>query len=317
MKDPATGAGDLRPAAPAAGLEDGLEERLLVAVDLDGTLLDTEASERLHAREAAAIRAVRAAGHVVALCTGRNSLSVAPVLAGAGPDLADLPLILLNGAIVRGGEPRRQLACRVLEGPPLRRLVELFLAAGTLPMVYDVEERGAVLLHQAGEPNPVLARYLDRRAETVGAVRAEPDLLAALPESALEVGTIDRRETVRELAAAVTGELDGLVKVVNTDSLLAVGTHGWAEVYHAECGKGAGALLLAASLGIPAERIVAVGDNYNDLELFAVAGRSVAMGNAPAEVRAAAGEIAPPVAEHGAAVILERIAAAGRPRPGG
>lgn len=290
-----------RPAPPS--------RRLLVAIDLDGTLLDTETTERLPEREAAAIRAVRRAGHVVAVCTGRNALSAGAVLARAGEDLAALPLVLLNGAVVLGGEPRRQLSCRVLEGPVIRRLVELFLAAGALPMVWDVEERGGVLLVQAGAPNAVLARYLSRRRETIGAVREVAGLLDALPPTALEVGTIDRRERVAGLTAAIRAEMDGTVTVVNTDSLLSPGTHCWAEVYHGACSKGQGALLLARTLGIPARDIVAVGDNYNDLDLFALAGRSVAMGNAPEAVRAAADEVAPPVSAHGAAVVLEAIAA--------
>ncbi len=50
---------------------------LLVAVDVDGTLLNTEFEDVLGSREIAAMDAVRAAGHVLALCTGRNLNSVA------------------------------------------------------------------------------------------------------------------------------------------------------------------------------------------------------------------------------------------------
>lgn len=287
--------------------------RLLVAVDVDGTLLDTEFEDVLRPREIAALLAVRNAGHVVALCTGRNSRSVEGLLARSSPELADLPLILLNGAVVFGGAPRRRLSHRVLERDLLRRLVEIFRDHGALPMVYDVEDRGGVLYHEDRAANSVLSRYLARRRETVGAIEAVPDLLAVLPDSALEIGTIDRAEVVDPLTARIQGELDGLVKVVNTESLLARRAYRWAEVYHASCSKGAGARLLARTYGIPDARIVALGDNYNDLDLFAVAGTSIAMGDAPAEVRAAADHVAPPVAESGAAQVLERIAAGGFP----
>ncbi len=283
--------------------------RLLIAVDVDGTLLDSEFEDVLRPRETAALQAARVAGHVVALCTGRNSRSVAGLLSRCDPVLADLPLVLLNGAVVVGGEPRRRLAHRTLDRATLRRLVALFRAHGARPMVYDTDDRDGVLHHEAGGANSVLERYLDRRRTTVGAINVVEDLDAALPDEALEVGTIDREELVLRLTADIERELGHAVRVVNTESLLTRERYRWAEVYHRDCGKGAGAVLLADAYGIPAERIVALGDNYNDLDLFAVAGHSVAMGNAPAAVRAAADLVAPAVQESGGAVVLEEIAA--------
>ncbi len=290
--------------------------RLLVAVDVDGTLLDSEFEDVLRPREADALRAVVAAGHVCALCTGRSNRTLEKVLASGGDGLAELPLILLNGAVVIGGEPRRLLAHHVLAEPVLRRLVELFHAHGTLAMVYDIDERGGLLYHEAREPNSVLGRYLQRRCSGTDACRAVPDLLACLPENALEVGTIDTFARVAELSRHVREELGDTVNVVNTQTLLARESYRWAEVYAAAASKGEGALLLAREYGIPAARIVALGDNYNDLDLFAVAGHRVAMADAPAEVRAAADRLAPSVTASGAAAVLEEIAAGTWPGPG-
>ncbi len=287
-------------------------ERLLVAVDVDGTLLDSEFEDVLRPRETAALRAVRDADHVVALCTGRNSRSVEGLLGrsdGGRGDLAELALVLLNGAVVVGGEPRRRLAHRTLDAATVRRLVALFRAHGALPMVYDTDDRGGVLWHEDREANAPLGRYLERRRLTVGHIEAVDDIEAHLPDAALEVGTIDREDLVRRLTADIERELDGSVRVVNTQTLLSREAYRWAEVYHADCGKGAGVRLLAREHGIPAERIVAVGDNYNDLDLFAVAAHTVAMANAPAEVRAAAQRVAEPVTASGAAAVLEEIAA--------
>jgi hydroxymethylpyrimidine pyrophosphatase-like HAD family hydrolase len=80
---------------PSPGVPGG---RLLVAIDVDGTLLDSEFEDALRPREVAALLAVRAAGHVVALCTGRNSRSIEGLLRRGDGALADLPLVLLNGA---------------------------------------------------------------------------------------------------------------------------------------------------------------------------------------------------------------------------
>lgn len=294
----------------------GSRGRLLVAVDVDGTLLNTELEDVLRPREAAAIRNLCASGHVCALCTGRNRRSVDGLLASSGDDLAGLPLILLNGAVVMGGTPRRQLFRRELARDVVRRLVEIMHAHDALAMVYDTEERGEGLFHEDRSANEILSRYLERRRARIGACHAVADLVQHLPATALEVGTIDTTEKVAALTEQIERSLGDRVKVVNTETLLARETYRWVEVYHRDCSKGQGALLLASHYGIAAGNIVAVGDNYNDLELFAVAGHSVAMGNAPAMVRKAADRVAPPVTRSGAAIILEEIADGRYPNPG-
>lgn len=283
--------------------------RLLVAVDVDGTLLDTEFDDVLGRREIAALEAVRTAGHAVALCTGRNLPSVVHLLEGSGWFPDDLPLVLLNGAVVHGGVPRRELACSVLEGPLVHRLVALFREHGTVPMVYGLDSDGGVLSHESRPVNDVLGRYLQMRRQGPGRLEAVPDLLARPWTRALEVGTIDRREPVEALTAAVARELGGAVRVVNTRSLLGEGAFWWAEAFHRDTGKGAGLAVVAADLGIPLSQAVAIGDNYNDLDMFAACGTSVAMGNSPDEVKAAAGHLAGDVGQGGAAAVLEAIAA--------
>jgi phosphoserine phosphatase len=56
---------------------------------------------------------------------------------------------------------------------------------------------------------------------------------------------------------------------------------------------------------------MAIGDQYNDLEMIGEVGHGVAMPSAPAAVLAAARYVAPPVAEEGAAQMIERIALSG------
>ncbi|MFO7654944.1 MAG: HAD hydrolase family protein [Candidatus Krumholzibacteriia bacterium] len=291
-------------------------DRLLVAVDVDGTLLDTEFEDRLRPREIAALDAVRAAGHLLALCTGRNSRSTAGLLERSAWQPSDLPLVLLNGAVVQGGVPVRRLSHHVLGATTVRRLLEIFHAQGAAAMVYDTEDMGGVVHHERRAVNEVLGRYLEIRRRTVGYIREVDDLLAEAPDAALEVGTIDRREVIEPLTAAIRAELDGVVSVVNTRSLLGRGEYLWAEVYAAGCHKGAGVRLLARTHGIREDAIVAIGDNYNDLDLFAAARWSVAMAGAPADVRARADRIAGRVQDGGAAEVLEEIAA-GRYPPAG
>lgn len=283
--------------------------RLLVAVDIDGTLLDTEIDDRLQPRAIAALEAVRAAGHVLAICTGRNRRSLGRLLDRSGWQPADLPQVLLNGAVVDGGADLGLISYNTIDRSMLRTLVGLLRRHGTVPMIYDTEQAGETLHFEHGRTNTVLARYLEHRRQHVGALQGHDDLLAALPEAALEVGTIDIAAVIQPLTDAVRSELDGQVRVINTRSLLGAGRYFWAEIYHPACNKGAGVQMLADRLSIEPRHIVAIGDNYNDLDMFAVAAVSVAVRGGPEDVTSAADHVAAPVAEHGAAAVLESIAA--------
>jgi hypothetical protein len=60
-------------------------------------------------------------------------------------------------------------------------------------------------------------------------------------------------------------------------------------------------------LGIGANNVMAIGDNFNDLEAIEYAGTGVAMGNAPDEVKAVAQWVAPDVEQDGAAAAIEEF----------
>jgi len=285
-----------------------LDERLLVAVDVDGTLLNTEFDDVLGQREIQALDGAREAGHVVALCTGRNLRSVNGLLQQSGWQPEDLPMILLNGALVWGGTPRRQLACNILQENEIRDLVRLFKKHGLVPMIYDMDEDGGVLHHEDGALNEVQAHYLSMRKRTVGAIHTTADLQSLPLERALEVGTIDQKERVLALTAEIRQQLAERVRVINTESLLGAGRFYWVEVFRHGSDKGAGVRTLANACGIPLTQVVAIGDNYNDLDMFAAAGLSVAMGNSPDDVRKQADLVTAPVQQSGAARVLEQIA---------
>lgn len=290
--------------------------RLLIAVDVDGTLLDTEFEDVLRPREVAAMQRVREAGHVLALCTGRNLNSTTALLEKSGWNPDDLPMVLLNGAVVWGGRPRRCLKRNELDGDRIRALVGLFKEHETVPMVYGSDDDGGVLHHEKRQTNDILGRYLANRRSAVGAITAVDDLGILPWTRALEVGTIDTRDRISALTAAIGAAVPG-VKVINTRSLLGGGRFYWAEAFDAGSDKGRGMAALAEACGIPLSETVAIGDNYNDLDMFETAAVSVAMAGSPDEVLACADHVAGPVQEGGAAQVLERIAAGERPAANG
>jgi 5-amino-6-(5-phospho-D-ribitylamino)uracil phosphatase len=282
--------------------------KLLIAVDIDGTLLNTEFDDVLAQREIDALQAVRDAGHLLVLSTGRNLKSVAELLESSQWFPDDLPLVLLNGATVWGGRPRRCLANNVIDQKEIRELVRLFRQHDVVPMVYGTDDSGGILHHETRQANDILASYLDKRRNAVGAINSVDDVLEISLTEALEVGSIDVKDKVLELSRAILHQLGDKVKVINTRSLLGGGLYYWAEVFHTSCGKGNGLKVIREHYPEVTGPMVAIGDNFNDLDMFAAADFSVAMGNGPAEVLQQADFVTGPVTEGGAAKVLTQLA---------
>ncbi|MHB1126896.1 MAG: HAD-IIB family hydrolase [Bacillota bacterium] len=83
--------------------------------------------------------------------------------------------------------------------------------------------------------------------------------------------------------------------------------YNYLEFLHPEATKGRGLSAVAEALGILPGEIMAIGDSYNDVEMFKFAGSAVAMGNARQEVRAAADYVTAANVDDGVAEILERL----------
>jgi hydroxymethylpyrimidine pyrophosphatase-like HAD family hydrolase len=60
-------------------------------------------------------------------------------------------------------------------------------------------------------------------------------------------------------------------------------------------------------MGLAPQQVMTVGDNFNDVEMLRYAGTSVAMGDAPAAVQAAADWVAPSVEDDGVVAAIERF----------
>ncbi len=86
-----------------------------------------------------------------------------------------------------------------------------------------------------------------------------------------------------------------------------VGWTAWLDLAPDGVSKASALQWVCERLGIPAASTVAVGDGRNDLEMFAWAGRSVAMGQSVPQVLAAADEVAPGVEADGLAVVLNDL----------
>jgi Cof subfamily protein (haloacid dehalogenase superfamily) len=280
----------------------------LVAIDVDGTLLPTFA-QAISPRNARALRAAQEAGITVALATGRRTAYTAPLLEGLGLR-ADMPLITSNGAVIQalGGDPigRCQLEARVARG-----LCGLLRPFGALVFTFDKLGRGELVIEDLEQVHGRIAIWVEANRNAIEVVKPLERALTdgEDPIQGMVAGGLRKmRQAEKALKAS---EWSGSCECIKTEypgrdlSIL--------DLLPPGVSKGWALERLAARLGVDRRETMAIGDNWNDVDMLEWAGQSVMMGNAASELRAMAKmrgwKQAPPNDEDGVAVVLEAAVA--------
>jgi Cof subfamily protein (haloacid dehalogenase superfamily) len=271
----------------------------LLALDLDGTLVDQDLILRPRTR-AAILGAVRRGVHV-ALATGRMPTSAQPFAAELG--LRD-PIIAYQGALVRDLPPDGRRLGRLLYHHPLpaataREAVAWTRARGFATHLNHLER----FIIPAGDPRTDdYSAFLGARAEIV------PDLERWIRHPVSKVLAVGEPGTPIALLETARAHFAGRAEVT-------VSHPEFLEFLAPGVSKGRAVAWLARRLGIPLEQTLAMGDQYNDFEMIATVGHGVAMPSAAPAMQVVARYVAPPVEEEGAAQVIEALVLAGRAAP--
>jgi hydroxymethylpyrimidine pyrophosphatase-like HAD family hydrolase len=265
----------------------------LLAIDLDGTLLD--ASGVPHARDVRAVRAAMTAGVSVSIVTGRlysGSRAAAAVLGLQGA------VGCADGSHVVRASDHATLLHRSLCGAGAIALRRALADAKAATFVFA---KDAIGHDAAGEP---YVGYMSTWSTDVriAADVFEHDLWAA-EEGITAVVALGPREPLEQAVRDLEREAPGTVFVALFP--LRRGPHGgtWAIMVRAGAvTKGTAVRWIAEHEGVPLEDTVCVGDWINDIPMFDVAGRSFAMGQAPDEVKSRATDVLIETAETGGGV---------------
>jgi hypothetical protein len=228
----------------------------------------------------AALARARARGVATALVTGRRYAFALPVARELGIPVG---LISSNGALVLapgGALVDRRRVPRVAARAVLARL-GAYRALTTL--AFDRDGRGALVVEETAALAAFVPRWLQLSSAELAVVAP---LEAALDEDPIQLtlaGPISRMAEARRLLDAP--DVAGLVTVLRTE--YPARDLGLLDLLAAGCSKGSALARLAAHLGVPLGAVMAIGDNFNDLEMLERVGHPVVMGNACAELRAA------------------------------
>ncbi|NAZ87715.1 HAD hydrolase family protein [Kineococcus sp. T90] len=258
----------------------------MVALDVDGTVVDHDEAMSDRVREA--VQQVAAAGAHVVVATGRSLHGVLPVLQRLG--LHEGFCVCSNGAATVELDPSAPEGYRVVA-------LHTFDASRAAAVLRDSIPTGLFAVEVLGRGFKVTAPFPD--GELTGEVEVVP-FEEMFDEPVMRVVVRSPEHTSAEFGALV--ESVGLHGVAYS-----VGWTAWLDLAPDGVTKASALEDVRLRLDVPRAATLAVGDGRNDVEMLRWAARGVAMGNAPQEVREAADEVTGHVDDDGLAEVLEDL----------
>lgn len=271
----------------------------LIALDIDGTLLDSR--WKLPAANREAIQEATRRGIEVALVTGRRYDFALPVALDLG---CPLTMIVNNGAMIRSSDGETRLR-HLLAADVARRVLEMSVPwRDGAAVIFDRPRANQLMMERLDVDDSIRYAYYSRNLEFIGF--AEP-LESCLIEDPLQVmfsGTVAEMERVEQILAR--SPLAELVRMAVTK--YATRNFAMLDILPPGCTKGAALEEWAAKQGLRRDEILAIGDNHNDLEMLHFAGVPVVMGNCVPELRNYGWHETRSNDESGVAAAIERFA---------
>ena len=257
----------------------------LLALDLDGTTLDSRGEIPDDNRRA--IRAAEDAGVLVTIATGRRFRDARPV--GVELEL-NAPLITHNGGLLKYAGSGEAVAYSLLSHKTSLEIVKAGKSFGGDALVSaDPQGYGKLLYDRVSDDNEPLQKYIRWSQKLHG-----PDAENSIEHVPILEDILDQHEIVHisfSGSCAAMHSLDNLLRSELGASVTILSTiyprrdFTLIDILPPDTSKGHGMSRLAAVENIPAEETMAIGDNFNDLEMLEFAGTAVVMGNADARLR--------------------------------
>jgi Cof subfamily protein (haloacid dehalogenase superfamily) len=280
----------------------------LIAVDIDGTLTDPE--YKISARNYEALREAHRAGIQIVLATGRRHDYALPVARELG---FPIWLISSNGALVRSSEGETDVTDR-LPASSARKLIQHMdnfrgNAVLTFDRPADLNGNNSLVLERVDELNQSISRWMEANRPHIKIVSPLEDALTEDPLQAMYCGSVARMvQAQQRLAEANFGDELTIMRTQYDHRDLCI-----LDILTRDCSKGHALRRLAEKHDISPDGIMAIGDNYNDLEMLEFAGVPVVMANADAGLKQLGFHVTGSNSESGVALAIEQLFGAGFP----
>ncbi|GBR40628.1 hydrolase [Neoasaia chiangmaiensis NBRC 101099] len=257
----------------------------LVLADVDGTLVTKE--KILTPRAIDAVRRLRERGILFAITSGRPPRGMAMLLA---PLAIDEPVAGFNGGVMVDAHGK-VIEMRTLTEAQARKVIGIIRDHGADPWVYTGTDW---IVTRADAP------HVAREQWTVKFPPREGDIESDLSGVVKITGVSDDADLMHRL------EHD-LQAAMGDDASAACSQPYYVDVTNKDANKGGVVLALERLLGVPAAQMLTIGDQPNDMLMFARSGRSIAMGQANDAVKSAATYVTTSSEDEGFASGIERF----------
>jgi Cof subfamily protein (haloacid dehalogenase superfamily) len=248
----------------------------LIAVDIDGTLLNS--SFQVSDANLQALLDAHERGVEIALVTGRRHDFALPVADSLG---FSVTLISSNGAVTRSSDG--SLFHRDLLPAEIAREMVCHMAAfrANTVLSFDREGKGALVVETTELLNVAIRRWMEKNSEYLDVVQPLEDAVTESPVQATFCGDIARmREAQQALRNSGLWERITVLRTQYEERDLCI-----VDVLNHGCSKGYALRRWAEHRGIERRQVMAIGDNYNDIEMLEFAGVPVIMANACDELK--------------------------------
>lgn len=269
----------------------------LIAIDIDGTLLDTKV--QLSEENRAALRCAHEAGIEIVLGTGRRHKFALPIAEKLGFDLC---LISSNGAVTRSlqGELFHQ------DLLPLETAIKLCHHMRQyhdyMVLTFDRDGRGAIVCESHERLYEVLQRWMEKNSPYIEYISPIEKALVTDPIQAMFCGPIElSKQMLHQLEASDFREEFTLLRTQYDYRDLCI-----IDLLNAGCSKGHALERWCNYRAIDRSEVMAIGDNYNDIEMLTFAGHPVIMQNASDELKQNGWTVTRHCDEHGVAAAIEQ-----------
>lgn len=261
----------------------------LIAIDLDGTLLNT--NHEMTERTEKALKAAIAQGVKVIIATGKTLSAAQHLLKRLGNNTAGI----FNQGTITFNSDGSIHSQQIIDTMIARQVITFAEDRGYLVAVYSgshiyvrkLSKRMEELTHHYHEPMPEEVGPLQNILDTTKVNK----IIAIYPDDSRKI-------------AALRWQLN--MQVGTAARVISVGIPDELEVLPTNASKGTALKVLLKEFGIPANQAMALGDGENDIEMLQLVGLGVAMGNANDHVKSFAKAITKTNDEDGVAEAVEK-----------
>lgn len=258
----------------------------MVAVDMDGTLLTPEL--RISKETIETVRKVIEREVIVTLSTGRMYPAALPF---ALELQLDVPLITCNGALIKCARTGKEYHKKALSREHCMEILNYCISSDLEISLYKDDD-----IYTSGTYNLHIHEEIDNTEP-----RIIKDLRSAVDDSVIKIMFSSKNKSALEYHSET-------IYQSYKDKLNIYFSLPWfTEVVHKDSNKRHALEYLSRHFGIKKEEVIAIGDNFNDMDMMQYAGLGVAMGNAPQYLKESADYVTLSNDEDGVRHVLEKF----------